>query len=71
MAEKDMIEKIKELMYNPNQIRNIGTVAHIDHGKTTFSDHLLAGSGIISKSAVFSIVFIVIVTGFTKKDVSE
>ena len=49
MAEKDMIEKIKELMYNPNQIRNIGTVAHIDHGKTTFSDHLLAGSGIISK----------------------
>jgi elongation factor 2 len=49
MAEKDIGEKIIELMYKPDQIRNIGTVAHIDHGKTTFSDHLLAGSGIISK----------------------
>lgn len=28
MAEKDMVEKIKELMYKPEQIRNIGTVAH-------------------------------------------
>ncbi|MDP3103117.1 MAG: elongation factor EF-2, partial [Candidatus Methanoperedens sp.] len=27
---------------------NIGTVAHIDHGKTTFSDNLLAGAGMIS-----------------------
>jgi len=49
MAEKDMIEKIKELMYKPEQIRNIGTVAHIDHGKTTFSDNLLAGAGMISE----------------------
>ncbi len=49
MPEKDVIERVKELMYKPDHIRNIGTVAHIDHGKTTFSDHLLAGSGIISK----------------------
>lgn len=28
MAEKDMIEKVKELMRKPEQIRNIGTVAH-------------------------------------------
>ena len=49
MPEKDVIERVKELLYKPDHIRNIGTVAHIDHGKTTFSDHLLAGSGIISK----------------------
>lgn len=49
MAEKDLTQKVQELMHEPNQIRNIGTVAHIDHGKTTFSDNLLSGAGMISE----------------------
>ncbi|MFH1399514.1 MAG: elongation factor EF-2 [Candidatus Woesearchaeota archaeon] len=48
MAEK-MIEKITRLMTQVENIRNIGTVAHIDHGKTTFSDNLFSGAGMISK----------------------
>ncbi|MCZ7393403.1 MAG: elongation factor EF-2 [Candidatus Methanoperedens sp.] len=46
---KKMVERVTALMDKPEFIRNIGTVAHIDHGKTTFSDNLLAGAGMISK----------------------
>ncbi|MBT3642737.1 elongation factor EF-2 [archaeon] len=44
-----MIEKVKALQNDPKHIRNIAICAHIDHGKTTFSDNLLAGAGMMSE----------------------
>jgi len=49
MAKDDMNEKVKKLMHEPKMIRNIAICAHIDHGKTTFSDNLLAGAGMMSE----------------------
>jgi len=46
---KDLAQSVKELMGKPEKIRNIAIAAHIDHGKTTFSDNLLAGAGMISE----------------------
>ncbi|MCF7910738.1 elongation factor EF-2 [Candidatus Pacearchaeota archaeon] len=36
-------------MNKQDHIRNIAIAAHIDHGKTTFSDNLLAGAGMLSE----------------------
>lgn len=46
----DMTSKVKELQRDPKHIRNIAICAHIDHGKTTFSDNLLAGAGMMSEA---------------------
>ncbi len=48
MAEK-MVDKVLRVMKSPSNIRNICTSAHIDHGKTTFSDNLIAGAGMMSE----------------------
>ena len=47
MAKKDI--DITKLMKEQDKIRNIGIVAHIDHGKTTLSDNILAGAGMLSE----------------------
>ena len=49
-TDEELIQKVKELMNKPAQIRNIGIAAHIDHGKTTLSDSLIAGAGMISEA---------------------
>lgn len=45
---EDMAIKVQSLMDKQENIRNMGIVAHIDHGKTTLSDNLLAGCGMLS-----------------------
>jgi elongation factor 2 len=47
--KEDNIAKAVQVMSNLDNIRNIAIAAHIDHGKTTFSDNLLAGAGMISQ----------------------
>ncbi|RLF17211.1 MAG: elongation factor EF-2 [Thermoprotei archaeon] len=40
--------EILKLMRDKERVRNIGTLAHVDHGKTTLSDNLLMAAGLIS-----------------------
>jgi elongation factor 2 len=51
MAGETKMQKIFRLASNPKNIRNICTSAHIHHGKTAFTDNLLAASGYMSEES--------------------
>jgi elongation factor 2 len=49
MAEKEnSLQKIQRLTSSQKNIRNVATSAHIHHGKTAFTDNLLAAAGMMA-----------------------
>ena len=54
MAKFKSTEQVMKIIKDKEHIRNFGVIAHVDHGKTTMSDSLLAHSGIIAPSAAGS-----------------
>lgn len=49
MQKKDLSTRIWETMSEPQSVFNVSIVAHVDHGKTSLTDCLLASNAIISK----------------------
>jgi len=45
------VDQLREIMYQTDNIRNMSVIAHVDHGKSTLTDSLVAKAGIISAEA--------------------
>ncbi len=49
MVKKELSERIVDVMKDPTRIRNMATSSHVHHGKTTLTDNLMAGAGMIAE----------------------
>ena len=45
------VDQIRECQYQTDRIRNMSVIAHVDHGKSTLTDSLIAKAGIIAGEA--------------------
>lgn len=47
---KFTVDELREHMDKKNNIRNMSVIAHVDHGKSTLTDSLIAAAGIIAEA---------------------
>eukprot|EP00756_Hemistasia_phaeocysticola_P048367 Hpha_TRINITY_DN22798_c0_g1::TRINITY_DN22798_c0_g1_i1::g.34290::m.34290/K14536/RIA1; ribosome assembly protein 1 len=52
------VKHLRELQKRPERVRTFCMLAHVDHGKTTLSDHLISSNGIISSSQAGNIKYL-------------
>src|SRR2546428_3330038 len=57
IAKKEMMERIQEAMKDPKTIRNVATSSHVHHGKTTLTDNLMAGAGMIAEEMAGKVMY--------------